>query len=116
MSSGGALSGRTTRGGCGSNVIAIGVPPCFGGAASDALDDLEMPAVEAVEIAEGQHRMHQPRRPRVVREVDGFHSLHVDAHVEHQPIICQFDAGRQARRGRGVTQIVGHVWSRRGGA
>ena len=86
----------------------------LGGAALDALDDLEMSAVQAVEVAERQHRMHQPRRPRVVREVDGLHSLHVDAHVEHQPIICQFDAGRQARAGRGVAEIVRHV--RREGA
>ena len=81
----------------------------LGGAAPDALDDLEMAAVQAVEIAERQHRMHQPRRPRVVREVDGLHSLHVDAHVEHEPIICQFNARGQARAGRGVAQIVGHV-------
>ena len=81
----------------------------LGGAALDALDDLEVPAVQAVEVAERQHRMHQPRRPGVVREVDGLHSLHVDAHVEHEPIICQFNAGRQARAGRGVPEIVRHV-------
>ena len=81
----------------------------LGGAALHALDDLEMAAVQAVEVAERQHRMHQPRRPGVVREVDGLHSLHVDAHVEHEPIICQLDAGRQARAGRGVPEIVGHV-------
>ena len=88
----------------------------LGGAALDALDDLEMPAVQAVEVAERQHRMHQPRRPRVVREVDGLHSLHVDAHVEHQPIICQFDARGQARAGRGVAEIVRHVRQCRRGA
>ena len=64
----------------------------LGSATPDALDDLEMAAMQAVEIAERQNRMHQPRRPRVVREVDGLHSLHVDSHVEHEPIICQFDA------------------------
>ena len=81
----------------------------LGGAALHALDDLEMAAVQAVEVAERQHRVHQPRRPRVVWEVDGLHSLHVDRHVEHEPIICQFHARGQPRAGRGVRQIVGHV-------
>src|SRR4029434_992483 len=72
----------------------------LGGATPDALADLAMAAMQTVEIAERQNRMHQPRRSRVVREVDGFHSLHVDSHVEHEPIICQFDAGTHTRTSR----------------
>ena len=89
--------------------MAIGVPPCSAAPRLYALDDLEMTAMQAVEIAERQNRMHQPRRPRVVREVDGLHSLHVDSHVEHEPIICQFNTRRQTRAGRGMSKIVRHV-------
>ena len=81
----------------------------LGSTTPDALDDLEVTAMQAVEIAERQNRMHQPRRPGVVREVDGLHSLHVDSHVEHEPIICQFNARRQARAGGGVPEVVRHV-------
>jgi hypothetical protein len=45
----------------------------FGGPAPDALDDLEMSAVEAVEISEGKHGMHEPWRARIVWKVKDFH-------------------------------------------
>ena len=66
--SGGALSGRTTRGGCGSNVIAIGVAAALGGAALHALENLQVAAMHAVEVAERQHRVRPPRRRADRRE------------------------------------------------
>ena len=63
ISSGGALSGLNTRGGCGSKVSTTDVPRALGGAPADALDDLQVPAVEAVEIADGQYRIRPPHRP-----------------------------------------------------
>ena len=45
----------------------------FGGAAPDALDDLEMSAVKAVEVAEREHGMHKPRRARVVWKMQDLH-------------------------------------------
>ena len=81
----------------------------FGGAAFHAIDDLLMSAVQAVEVAEGQDRVDEPRGPGVVGEVNGLHSLHVDGHVEHEPIICQFNARGQARAGRRVAEVVRHV-------
>ena len=37
----------------------------FSGTAADALDDLEMPAVETVEVSKSKHGMHEPSRTRV---------------------------------------------------
>ena len=74
ISSGGALSGRTTRGGCGSNVITTDVAPRSVGDAPHAVEDLAMSAVHAVEIAERQHRLRPARRRGVVGEVDDVHA------------------------------------------
>src|SRR5204862_3818536 len=46
----------------------------LGGAATDALDDLEMSAMKAVEVAEGEHGMDQPRGWRVVWKVKNLHA------------------------------------------
>ena len=75
ISSGGALSGRTTRGGCGSKVITTAVAPRSLGHAADALEDLPMTAMHAVEVAERQHRMRPAGRARIVREMNDFHSV-----------------------------------------
>jgi hypothetical protein len=81
----------------------------FSRAAFHAVDDLQVSAVQTDKVAEGQNRMDEPRGPGVVGEVNRVHSLHVDGHVEHEPIICQFDARGQARAGRRVTQIMRHM-------
>ena len=47
----------------------------LGGAAPDALDNLEMSAVKAVEIAEREHGMHEPRRPRIIWKMQDLHGL-----------------------------------------
>ena len=45
----------------------------FGGAALDALDDLDVAAMQAVEVAEREHRRAPPERPRILRIVDDVH-------------------------------------------
>ena len=108
ISSGGALSGRTTRGGCGSKVIDHGVPPRSAAPRCTRSMILQVAAVQAVEVAEREHRLRQPRRPRVVGEVDdvSMSAPTSTRNVEHEAIIGQLHAGGQARAGRGVRQVV----------
>ena len=73
----------------------------LGGAAPDALDDLEMSAVKAVEVAEREHGMHEPRRARVIWKMQNLHAATtiVDLDIQHEAIICQLNAVGQARVG-----------------
>ena len=68
ISSGGALSGRSTRGGWGSKVRTSDGAAALGGAPADALDDLHVPAVQAVEVADAPAPDTATRRPRHRRE------------------------------------------------
>ena len=69
----------------------------FGGTAADALDDLEMSAVETVEVSKSQHGMHEPRRTRIVRKMKNLHLRRINLDVEHEAIICQLHARGQPR-------------------
>ena len=71
--SGGALSGLTTRGGCGSKVITVGGGTALVRDAADAVQDLPVAAMHAVEVAERQHRMTPACRARIVRKVNDVH-------------------------------------------
>ena len=105
------MSGRTTRGGCGSNVIAIGGAAVLDGAALHALDDLEMSAMQAVEVAEREHRMHEPGRPRIVGKVQDLHAGYdasTMASSTRPSYASSTPAGRRALV-CGVSQVVRHV-------
>ena len=110
ISSGGALSGRTTRERMRVEGHRHRRAAMFGGAAPDALDDLEVAAVKAVEVAERQHGMHEPRRPRVVRKVEDLHAATTRrprrrARGHHMPAQRPRAGARWSR----VRQIVRHV-------
>ena len=63
MSSGGALSGLSTLGGCGSKIIATGRAGALLGLAAHLVEQLAMAAMDAVEVAEPDDRI-GPLRPR----------------------------------------------------
>ena len=71
ISSGGALSGRSTRGGCGIEGHRGRRAAALAGAAPHAVDDLHVAAVQPVEVAEREHRLVPARRRVVGKMGDG---------------------------------------------
>ena len=91
----------------------------LGGAALDALDDLDVAAMQAVEVAERQHRLMPARAARIVGKVDDLHVSSsvrydhtVDMRARERPRRCHAAHHRRAPPGGSAALVAacGRSW------